>query len=1132
MTYSSVNANMTTRKNTNREATAPKLDDLLNDGRLARLFSTDARHCALQLWVLQIKSEQLIENRVVYCRLLPYNHSSDRWSASDDDDFHTFGQVQAQVTRLNLYVKSVHCAGLLRRLSAGQTVAAISEELKLGLSDQLRARFGKIALATDDMIYRPVAYLLNRDAFDRRTPSSPHPGAGAFSAAITQDYKGSLFHLGQDPDVALTAFVVKRLNADTGLDFGGSDITRFGDLELLVFPTLDDDEQDLLNVSWTDAPPALVAQFNAKQVPHFSGFQFRLSVANDGQIVHSSIAAAECNADNVFECKFELNDQLRARTDSTELEIFGFNSEYSRESTLCCRWRVGYVREFRFQGHVIGHTANPVKFDWLQNATRPAVSARVKAALTINRGNLGFTNHIAGREADPWVPANRDLVSLFERLHPPKSEGKFFLRWSQGDGEGRLQFVEWFRALLAKYPQHQIVIFDPYFEAAGVGLILLCAAPQAEYIVFTSLPKPVRVGKPMRRKSDKRPQERIGNLLANCEHNRHLLKRIKLRIYGLREGRLHDRYILIMGPDRLPVAGFNLSNSFQMAAENYPLLVTPIPSDVLLEVEQYKSGLVREADAAQSEDETENPSLRIIFDSTTLPIAPRSYEPLRFLEKAQAGDVLSAWTGESSLQGLSGDALKKRMAALELLKDDSLVLLETTGLRNCLDQQAGNFADFTATWEVLGEMLAHSRTEDSRSGELKSEHGFLEFLRQFLETSFDRVHDGVEQEFAVTNARFFREPVETLLYSSYQLHHLLHPTKYVALTWAEYFTIKLLWWHAPDTLLAIAEAQAASLSVEPQDPHVVRLSLLSQIVSEISLSVQFDISEVQRDRLVFSRNGLLQWIGLSAIERQLDKPGGLTNVLQLVAAFTYPERVRALGWMVHHAARNSKKADIYKELVAALHETLPAAISADELKRLVDSMRGHMRQLAWNEPWLFQDVVFPLLQNDRANTDDACEIWVQELAALLEPEPTNQPRLFDLAREGQTTNITAFLFAYSSTGQQESALKSMRAILKRQKRVVQQPLASTSDWTRWDLAVVVSMWILTFTRWCKYYLLQRGMIDRELEELSMQARELAMVRPIGEWRSKGAGEPGQLAAFLDQVEELLITSDELKSKLQ
>lgn len=69
---------------------APALDDLLNDCQLARLFSQDARHCALQLWILQTKFEQSIENRVVYGRLLPYSHSSDRCSSSEDDNFHTF----------------------------------------------------------------------------------------------------------------------------------------------------------------------------------------------------------------------------------------------------------------------------------------------------------------------------------------------------------------------------------------------------------------------------------------------------------------------------------------------------------------------------------------------------------------------------------------------------------------------------------------------------------------------------------------------------------------------------------------------------------------------------------------------------------------------------------------------------------------------------------------------------------------------------------------------------------------------------------------------------------------------------------------------------------------------------------
>ena len=252
------------RKDSRKELMAPVLDDL-DDDRLARLLSKDGRHCALQLWVLQIEADESIENRVMCGRLLPYSHSDDRWSGVYEDRFQTFGRARARIIRLNLYVKSDHCADLLRLLSAGQTVSAISEELELGLSDQLKARFGATALAADGVVYRPVAYLLNRDGHDRHSTSSPHGGAGAFSASINQTDKEALFGVGHDYDVALTALVVKHLNADTGLDFGGGDTARFGDLELLIFPTLDDLERPLLSVSWTDAParPSRTIQSNA-----------------------------------------------------------------------------------------------------------------------------------------------------------------------------------------------------------------------------------------------------------------------------------------------------------------------------------------------------------------------------------------------------------------------------------------------------------------------------------------------------------------------------------------------------------------------------------------------------------------------------------------------------------------------------------------------------------------------------------------------------------------------------------------------------------------------------------------------------------------------------------------------------
>ena len=1116
-----VDASMITEEGRPHGPSTTVLDDLLNDGQLARLFSKDVRHCALQLWVLQLKSETLIENRVVYGRLVPYSFSNDNWSATEDDHFRSYGKIQAQIVRLNLYIQSAHCAELLRCLCAGLTISAVSDRLELKLASPLRTRFGATALAVDELVYRPVAYLLNRDAFEEASPSSPHGAAGALSASIVRTDKGALFRLDQRYDVALTKAVIEHLNADTGLAFGGVDAARFGDLELLVFPALDDQERPLLSIGWRDAPLTLVARFNSMQVPQFSGFQFRLMIATDKQIAYSGLAVADQGADGVFECKFEVSEQLRARTDSTELEIFGFHSDHSGQGRLCCRWRVGYIREFHFQGHVIGGGASPIKFDWLEKATRPAASARVKAALTMKRGGPDFGSRVGGREADPWVPANRDLTALFSRLHPPKSDGRFFQRWSQGDGEGRLQFVEWFKALLAKYKEHQLVIFDPYFEVAGLALLIVSGAAKADYIVFTTLTKPAKQERCSPEDSEWSGSGRLDNLMLGCEQNSRLLKRFKLRIYGLKDGRLHDRYILIMAPDGLPLAGFNLSNSFQKAAENYPLLVTPIPPDVLLEVEQYKSGLVREAEMVQPLGEVEAAPMRLLFDSTASPAAPRRYEPLRFLVQPQAGDVLSRWTGELSLRGMSGDLLKDRLETLGLIRANSLALVGAPGLRKILDEQNGDFGDFTGTWDVLGDVVAHTSTDEPGFPGLGAEVGFLDYLNDYLKRSFNRRLRDVDGELAMIDGRAFVKSLDKFLHSAQQPQHLFHPTKYTALSWSEYYAIKFLWRYAPGSLLAIAEREMASASTEPQVSDAVHLSLLSQIVSEISLSVQFDITEAQRSRLIQSGNGLLRWLGLNAIERQLDQPDGIAVVLNSIAAFSAAERIDALGWMVHRAARPPAPAsERFNGLVQALHDVLPETIAADELKRVIDAMRGHMGQLPWAEPWLFQDVIYPVVKDSRASADDACEIWVQELTTLLEPGSNSQPQLFDRAREGQTTNITAFLLAQSSPKQRRKSVKAVSAILRRQQRIIQQPLASTSDWTRWDSALVVAMWILSWTRWAQHYLGDE-MIDPDLQGLSGSADELAMIRSMDEWRSMGPVVKGELIAFLDQAEELL-----------
>lgn len=214
--------------------------------------------------------------------------------------------------------------------------------------------------------------------------------------------------------------------------------------------------------------------------------------------------------------------------------------------------------------------------------------------------------------------------------------------------------------------------------------------------------------------------------------------------------------------------------------------------------------------------------------------------------------------------------------------------------------------------------------------------------------------------------------------------------------------------------------------------------------------------------------------------------------------------------------------ELSKGLIAAMQDTLPSTITAGELAQLINSMRGHMKELAWAEPWLFRDVILPLLKEERANVDDACDIWVQELTSMLVTK--GSPILFESNREGQTTNIAAFLFSHSSPEQQLTCLRAIQAILNLQKKIVLQPLASTTNWSRWDNALTISMWILAFTEWCRYY--QRGHehSSQDLMKLSRDAHAIAMIRPMEEWRSQIRGKRGELALFFEQAERLLASN--------
>lgn len=1113
---------------------AISLNDLLNDSRLERLFSKHSRDCALQLWILQIKFADRIENRFLYGRLLPYNHSSNIWYATENDNFQLVGEHHTQIIRLSLYIKSSDTAVLLEHLSDGHDLMRISKELKLTLSPKLAKRVGKTTIGIP-LVYRPVAYLLNRDAPDRNVLQSPHGSAGAFSASVSQADKLALFRTGVNFDEALITFIIKQMNTDIGLDFGDKDLSRLGDLELLVFPTLDDSERELLNANWKAEPKVFAVKLNPMQLPHYNRFHVRFCVTNNGQLIHASVATVDCIVGDEIECEFDVPEKLHSMADGTEIEIFGSRTDDKSAGTLCCRWQIGYIREISIST-LVGNRDSSVRLDWLERVTKSAAaSQRLKAAQSINQGHKEFLACVGDRKSDPWVSINHEVRSLFGKLHPPRSEGRFFDRLSDGEGLGRLEFVEWIKSQLVQHQNHQVMIFDPYFEDAGIGLVVPNAGDQGDYIVFTTLPKPpkeeswyaqlLRYLKNWWTHESLPPtKNRINNLLASCEQLKPLLKNVRLRVYGLKDGELHDRYILIIGKDGLLVSGFNLSNSIQKANENYPLLITPIPADVLLRVLKYASELLRHAVNETSDDEARASKMQLIFDSKLAREAPRKlFEPLTFLNNSLAGNVLAGWTGEQSLHRLKGDALKQRMRELGLLNEESLVIREDApGLKSCVDQQANDFRNFRVKWDVLGEILANTYVGNMLdSDKLSADTAFLNFLAQFLSDSFSRVHsEEVDAPIAVVASSYFRESFDMLLTKFLKPHHFFYPVKYAALTWSEYFAVKILWAHDPDSLLSRIEAQAATIPLEGRQTDVVKLSLLSQAVSEIALGAEFGISELQRDRLIRSANGLLKWLGLNALESQLKKPDGVRDVVRYTSSFSHSERVQTLGWMAHHFAGQPEDATIFRSLVDSLHEIMPQEVCATDANLLVDSLRGHTGRLGWCEPWLFQDVIHPLMVDARIAADDLCNIWIRELITYLEGTLKDQVGIFRRNAEGRVTEVAALLFGRSSLQQQRTVIESLQRMLNRVRRDVQQPLASTLNWKKWNTSLVVAMWILAFTKWASHFMVKPSGIEAELECLSNEARRLALIRPVTEWKSDQGVDPAGLARFIEEVGEI------------
>ncbi len=1042
-----------------------QLSDLLNDCRLDRLFSADPKDCALQLWILQIKYQDATETRVLYGRLVPYNFSNNTWGFSDKDDSQFFEPLNARVsvTRLHLYANSSKCRELLRLACDGISIDYISKELDLKLDKRISKNFGNTILIEEGAIFRPAVYLLNSNADLRGTISSPHSSAGAISASICKSNKASLlFFLGRYyPD--LTMMIIKKLDADTGMSFGSKDVSRLGDMELLVFPTLGDNERNLLDVRWTKDDEILV-RLTTTQLANFEHFQFHVSIENNDQILESRVAFADKLEEDLFECKFKLNANLNCITDSAKVDVFAFKKHRFEEGHLCCSWRMNYIREINLSMHLISDSQTRVRFDWLEKTTTSKMHDRLSQAVSISAKDITTQNTIGGRVIDKWVLENQALNALFSQIHPSKSEGGFFPKYQESYGEGRLQFVEWFKELAKRNRNNHIAIFDPYFADAGLGMLILSAYPDSEYTIFRSIPKPKDA------QTCNSTNMGIDNLTASFERNRRKLQQSIVKVYGLKEGELHDRYILVIGKYRLPVEGFHLSNSFQSVAKKFPLLATPIPMDVLHKTLLYLFEILEEAEDSENTENGAN-SISLLLDSRIQATNIKLFEPLSILDNALAGTVFSVWLKEPGLKGIYGDELKVKMVELGIFQGESLHDIRKEGFLNCLNEMEGELSNFHAAWEILGDILANTPAGDSDIDDIGFSNNFLSFLIDFLSKSFLRESDYEGQNTTVIDPKYFKKSLTELIRSPTRPQYFIQLTRSRILSWAEFYAVKYLWRYSPSSLLGLAERETKRLADDYAQKDTVRLALLEQVISEISTCLEFQhISAARQGLLIKSELAIFNWLGWNFIESQLLSSDEYTVYEEKLSVFPEAARIQFIGWALSKNASNPNNLKLYENSLLMLRTLLPPKLTIADLIGLIYSSTENAPQPNRLAPQLFCTILQPLINEGRASYEDVCEIWFRSLIYSLEDAGQNLSFSFSSEREGEMTNLSSYLWTHTNSEYQNQCIVELKEIIKIQQRVIRQPLASASNWTQWDCALNVSLWILVFSKLSRYYL--------------------------------------------------------------
>lgn len=603
-----------------------KLDEhFLQDIRLSPLLDSESI-LLFQLFVLEIDKRELQkkEYKIVYgyiTQSVNENFEKKIYLSSKSGIFNE-GNIFFSLSKVSIYGKSVEITNIINHLLGCKNLKdSISEEDYDTSLLTFDVSYIPNIQDIKEFIIRPIIFnetnkIVTRNFYERNSFHSPFKNSPSFSLIICRLNKIKILDNGNGQlyenwdNIILK--ILEYLEVNTKIFFKKSEYARLGNLEFInthcsnkygnEYAWFENIKEE---VSISSSSTTISKKVNVVIEPNHLTENRRLLVncylTNGGQIILDECKEVFHEPGKRINISFESQEQLSQIAISIWREDEGKFQIWFKDISVI-------VRTFQFNMGLIG-LSGVVKSEWLDILkNNKKLKTRVETAEKISRVSYNLSS-VGDYKVDPWVPADDQFNDLIKQISPVNSEGKFFPKgWDQiSNQHGGLSFLEWFQEITKE--ADKVFLQDPFFDTLGLEFITRTEKSDLDFNILTCTQ--IRsvddqktgwvrrsINNFVKRKQKVSHPNRANRLIKLMRSNPSLFQGLRLQIFDLRSKKggekaiIHDRYLLLFKKGNLE-KGFHLSNSIQGATRNHPLLITPIPKEILKSVNDYVSQIVQ-----------------------------------------------------------------------------------------------------------------------------------------------------------------------------------------------------------------------------------------------------------------------------------------------------------------------------------------------------------------------------------------------------------------------------------------------------------------------------------------------------------------------------------------------------------